>query len=646
MHLALKNFRSHANTECTFPDKGFVKISGPSGIGKSNLLKAISWVLFGDMRNVQRYGSDTCMVTLEMNGVKVVRGKDPTVFLVNDTLSGEQAQEHVVTTLEMNALEFEVSSYIAQDQVNSFIHCKPTEQMELLQRLAFHKDNPEEEKSRAKAFLAETEKEALEVASQLKVGSHGIEMKTAEVARLKEAVDRDQPTEPSEVIDELEEWLQKIQKTGAETKQRIFAAEKSLKDPLRERVAKAQAYLETALPQQAVFAEWFAANPEEKFAQAVEMEEANHLSIHLKAQMLEYQAMQSRAADRNGCERKVMTYRSQLWDAVTAAYQQGADCVSASAEPLSKIATKLLSAETDLAAAKGHPTAFLDDPETAFHEATERLKQLKEIHSAWIGVQAVRADKKKAALELNINIDKANRVVEQAASLPRQDVLEAELTLNRDAFALLESEANDLESRIKRQSAINAMWRTWHGMKSQLEMAELNLHLLSKKQREEQQKLDRLNNRVGKWKRYLELVQRAALTALDERIQEINFRAEHWLDVLFGGMLQATIETEKESKNGNVSHKINLSIYENGVKIGDKKELSGGQQSRLALAFQLALSDLYRSPVLLLDESLKGCDPETQKICLEAIRQISERKLVLMVEHHVADSQFDHVVEI
>lgn len=643
MKLSLENFRSHQKASFDLPAVGFVKVSAASGRGKSNFFKSIQWSLYGTKGNVIRYGADSCKVAIEINGLSAVRSKNPTL-LESGGFVGEAAQQHICTALGMNELEFEVSSYIAQDQVNSFVHCKPIEQMEILQKLAYSNDSPDDLKKRIDVLINDTQKQIDLLSLKRKLDEHGLKIKQEYATKLKEATVKPEAP-PIENSDDLKKQKINLENEGIQIKKLIFDNENSLKDPVRTRVEKAKAWLATALESQEKMKQWFEENRETKFEHQAELEETRKIVQHLTEQIKEFDDMMKRIADKKGCERKVSTYSTQLWDTICSAHAAGHENLGANAPDLHALSGKLISAQKDLEKAD-NKGAYLDDPSEALENAKRLQEELEEKHRAWIGTQAIRSQKKNEALDLNINIKKANDVIETAAGLETEEAINKKLDELREKKEEIQTKHAEIVTTLNNASNINGQWATYKRNTEAIEDAEKEIIELEKTNESTDKEIDVNIARSGKLKRLQALVQKAALSALDARIAEINLRAEHWLEVLFSGAVQATIETEKEQKNGNVSNKINLLIYENGTKIEKKEDLSGGQQSRLALAFQLALSDLYRSPILCLDESLKGCDPETAQICLEAIRQISERKLVLMVEHHIADSQFDQVVTI
>ena len=60
MNLKLKNFRCYESATFTFDDDGLSLLYGKSGKGKSSILMAINFALFGTGNKVVRRGETAC----------------------------------------------------------------------------------------------------------------------------------------------------------------------------------------------------------------------------------------------------------------------------------------------------------------------------------------------------------------------------------------------------------------------------------------------------------------------------------------------------------------------------------------------------------------------------------------------------------
>ena len=74
--------------------------------------------------------------------------------------------------------------------------------------------------------------------------------------------------------------------------------------------------------------------------------------------------------------------------------------------------------------------------------------------------------------------------------------------------------------------------------------------------------------------------------------------------------------------------------------------LSGGEMSRVILAFTLALSEMQNSKFVMLDESTASLDQELTASVIEGIKEHFSDKLVLVIAHQVVQGSFDKVVKI
>jgi len=74
--------------------------------------------------------------------------------------------------------------------------------------------------------------------------------------------------------------------------------------------------------------------------------------------------------------------------------------------------------------------------------------------------------------------------------------------------------------------------------------------------------------------------------------------------------------------------------------------LSGGEISRVVLAFALALGEMFNTPMMLLDECTASLDQELTTSVIEGIKDNFNGKLVLIIAHQTVKGQFDTVVDI
>lgn len=140
----------------------------------------------------------------------------------------------------------------------------------------------------------------------------------------------------------------------------------------------------------------------------------------------------------------------------------------------------------------------------------------------------------------------------------------------------------------------------------------------------------------------------ASLSALEYTVQAINSHVQPFLTHMFPESgTSVTLQTKRLKTDGDEKLEVSVSISHKGSDKAKRiEDLSGGEQSRLILAYQLALSEMFNSPILMIDEGFTGLDSDTQTECLSMLAPIAERKLVLVVEHNTSDAIFDHCIEI
>jgi DNA repair exonuclease SbcCD ATPase subunit len=164
MKLRLTNFLCYNDSTFDLGDSGLTLISGASGCGKTSLLRAILFVLFGDGTKVQSYGKTSCSVELEFEDMKIVRTKRPNRLLLNDIYEDQAAQEIINKRFGDT---FKTSGYIQQNNLSSFILMSPTDKLEFLETFAFKDVDLGKIKGRCKAHIQKLNDELSETIGEL-----------------------------------------------------------------------------------------------------------------------------------------------------------------------------------------------------------------------------------------------------------------------------------------------------------------------------------------------------------------------------------------------------------------------------------------------------------------------------------------------
>ena len=185
-----------------------------------------------------------------------------------------------------------------------------------------------------------------------------------------------------------------------------------------------------------------------------------------------------------------------------------------------------------------------------------------------------------------------------------------------------------------------------------LKQSKQDVERYSKKAKEAQDKYDGMlqQQTLNEFKlknvlKLKELSDTAATQSIADILSAINQHAKVYTELLFPNQgTVITLNNVRLNKDDSVRAKMSVSVFHKGMEYDSLDQLSGGEQNRAMLAFQLALSDLFNSPILLLDEAFAGAHTELKNDCIESLRSVSGRKLVIIVEHGLDDGLFDEVI--
>lgn len=129
-------------------------------------------------------------------------------------------------------------------------------------------------------------------------------------------------------------------------------------------------------------------------------------------------------------------------------------------------------------------------------------------------------------------------------------------------------------------------------------------------------------------------------------ISSINMHTHAYLDSFFqDNPISVKLVPFKESKKGKIKPQVNLQIEYKGME-ADLTMLSGGELSRVILAFALALGEMFNTPMMLLDECTASLDQELTGTVMEGIKDNFNGKIVILICHQVIEGQFDKVIKI
>ena len=149
MHIKIVGFKIHVDAEFIFQSNEMTLLKGKSEAGKSTILQAIYWVLYGNMRNIYNNlaPNKNLSVTLNIPGMTVFRKKNPellTVTLVNGQSYQDVIAQSVINDTYGNKDLWRACSYIEQKARCSLLSGSAAERMELLNALSFTGETPKE----------------------------------------------------------------------------------------------------------------------------------------------------------------------------------------------------------------------------------------------------------------------------------------------------------------------------------------------------------------------------------------------------------------------------------------------------------------------------------------------------------------------
>lgn len=233
------------------------------------------------------------------------------------------------------------------------------------------------------------------------------------------------------------------------------------------------------------------------------------------------------------------------------------------------------------------------------------------------------------------NIDSLNSKIDRLKSEIPKDIVKR-VKKQKKVYKKLQHKLDDL---VKKQELIQIydQWKSWK-------------RSMKNKQNElKQQKMERMRVAKGQesYSILLDRIKQGEHLALENAVGNINTNAATYLDQMFDDPISIDLRTFREMKSTkSVKAQINTHIEYKGWKYDDLSQVSGGEQDRINLGYTVALSSMFNSRILMLDEALNSLNKDLNTDIIDSLRKVARDKLVLVVSHEAERGLFDQVVTI
>ena len=164
MDVSIIQFRGIKNWQSHF-DNGLTLLKGESGSGKSTILEAIRWCLFGQLRQVFPFsGEKNTEVTISFDNITITRKKNPEIikWTNKDIILEGTAAEKQIDNYFGSKMLWQAGSYIQQGEKIILLSGSSNEKSNLIKEIVF---SGQEEKSQQLIHIFKEKSQQLEKAN-------------------------------------------------------------------------------------------------------------------------------------------------------------------------------------------------------------------------------------------------------------------------------------------------------------------------------------------------------------------------------------------------------------------------------------------------------------------------------------------------
>ena len=264
------------------------------------------------------------------------------------------------------------------------------------------------------------------------------------------------------------------------------------------------------------------------------------------------------------------------------------------------------------------------DPTHALNEQEKIINQVAKIKEYIIqlegGINMTNKKITEAKQELQ---DKQTEFNEFVADRDRE--YDSIVSVNQKAYFNKQQEVNNIQNQIdKVNNDIQNAYNTMEHYRWDLEKREQpnppydykeELDKLEKDNKENMEKVDKLTDDMLEYEQVVKMYSNSGVRSivLDNITPYLNEQANKYLAILAGSTIQINLTTQKENKDGSISDKFEVEVY-NASGGSDYKSASAGERKRIDLAISFALQDLVIKQnntsvnLLMLDEVFENLD--------------------------------------
>ena len=268
---------------------------------------------------------------------------------------------------------------------------------------------------------------------------------------------------------------------------------------------------------------------------------------------------------------------------------------------------------------------------------------ISEVHQDATKIQSdwKRLNKKKARLNTLKNTTDPTENIEKRLSEIMKDLhcKKRELRLHNTAWDTADQELQTLQLWDKSVQEHNSKMQEWERQVNHKKD-------LVKRRDEASIKLKSACESLKGAEELKQAIAKAESLAITNIVDKINETAAKHLDDMFvDDPIDVHLQTFTQAKTGKKKIKPEIRAHiqykENEMKLNG---LSGGEKARVAIAFNLALCEIFDSPIVMLDEVTANLDADLAETVCECVKQAAPDKIVLVVAHQCVDGIFDSIL--